>query len=44
MIEPRLRILEDGSLEIVDPRWDDIGLLRVVEPGFEIRTAPLRLL
>lgn len=41
MTESRLRILDDGSLEVVDPRWEDVALLRAVEPGFEIRTAPL---
>ena len=33
MIDLRFRILENGSLEIVDPRWGDIELMRAVEPG-----------
>lgn len=41
MSDARLRILEDGSLEIVDPKWEDAELLRAIEPAFAIRTATL---
>lgn len=41
MTSSRLRILENGALEIVDPRFEDLTLLREVDPAFSIRTTPL---
>jgi len=41
MTSSRLRILENGALEIVDPRFEDLTLLREVDPGFTVLTAPL---
>ena len=41
MTSSRLRILDDGALEVVDPRFEDLTLLRGVDPGFRILTAPL---
>ncbi len=41
MSASRIRILEDGALEIVDPRWEDAELLRALDPGYEVRSEPL---
>lgn len=30
-----------GALEVVDPGFDSVGLLREIDPGFEVREAPL---
>jgi putative pyruvate formate lyase activating enzyme len=38
---PRIRVDAQGALEIVDPGFDDVALLRVVDPGFAVRRAPL---
>jgi putative pyruvate formate lyase activating enzyme len=38
-VAPRLRILEDGGLEVVDPGFAELELLRAVDPGFAIRRA-----
>lgn len=37
----RVRIDDRGALEIVDPGWDSLDLLRSVDPSFEIRCASL---
>ena len=37
----RLRIDETGCLEVVDPGFDCLSLLRSIDPGFEIRRARL---
>jgi putative pyruvate formate lyase activating enzyme len=36
-----LRIRPDGSLEIVDPGFDTLSLLREVDPCFTVQSAPL---
>jgi len=41
MIDNRYRILADGKLEIVDPRWEDLPVLRALNPTYEVPTAPL---
>ncbi len=41
MMQSRLRILANGALEVVDPRFEDLTLLREVDPNFTILTAPL---
>ena len=37
----RVRIDETGALEVVDPGFDAVPLLRSVDPAFDIRRAPL---
>lgn len=37
----RVRILDDGSLEVIDPRWEDIGLLQAVDSAFAVESSPL---
>ncbi|MFZ1413771.1 MAG: hypothetical protein WAS73_04220 [Defluviicoccus sp.] len=37
----RLRIGEDGSLEVIDPTCEDIELLCSVDPSFRVRQQPL---
>lgn len=37
----RLRIKDDGGLEIVDPGFETVKLLRAIEPSFRIRCEPL---
>lgn len=37
---PRVRILDDGGLEVVDPGFAELDLLRAVDPSFVIRRAP----
>ena len=37
----RIRVRSDGELEVVDPRLEDVELLRSIDPGFQVRTAPL---
>jgi putative pyruvate formate lyase activating enzyme len=41
MISTRLRVLENGALEVVDPRVEDLPLLRDIDPEFEVITDPL---
>jgi putative pyruvate formate lyase activating enzyme len=41
MTPSRLRILENGALEIVDPRFEDLPLLLEVDPGFSVLRTPL---
>jgi putative pyruvate formate lyase activating enzyme len=36
-----LRIRPDGSLEVVDPGFDTLSLLREVDPRFTVQSAPL---
>jgi len=36
-----LRIEPSGTLEVVDPGWDCLPLLRALDPGFPVRTAKL---
>ena len=38
---PRMRISDDGVLEIVDPSFDDLPLLTAVDPSFQVHIAPL---
>ena len=37
----RVRIDQTGALEVVDPGFDAVPLLRSVDPAFDIRSAPL---
>lgn len=37
----RIRVDDQGALEIVDPGWDCLGLLQSVEPEFQPRREPL---
>ena len=37
----RIRVDERGALEVVDPGWDCLDLLRSCDPRFEPRSAPL---
>ena len=37
----RIRIDDDGQMEVVDPGFDHLELLRTVDPGFQIRTSEL---
>lgn len=37
----RLRIAEDGGLEVVDPGFDTIRLMRAVDPSFRVHWQPL---
>ena len=37
----RIRIGRDGGLEVVDPGFEDLPLLRSVDPGFRIKRASL---
>lgn len=37
----RLRMDDVGGMEVVDPGWDSLDLLRAIDPGFEVRTAAL---
>lgn len=39
--ETRFRILDDGSLEVVDPGFEDIEILREVNPAFAVARAPI---
>lgn len=38
----RIRILTDGRIEVVDPRLDDLPILRLADPSYSIATASLR--
>jgi putative pyruvate formate lyase activating enzyme len=38
----RIRILADGRIEVVDPRLDDLSILRLADPSYSIATAHLR--
>ena len=37
----RIRIDDDGQMEVVDPGFDHLELLRAVDPSFQIRTSEL---
>lgn len=37
----RIRIDDAGGIEVIDPSFDELPLLRLVDPTFEIRSAPL---
>jgi putative pyruvate formate lyase activating enzyme len=37
----RIRVDSEGRLEIIDPGWDSVALLRAVDPSFEVRRASL---
>jgi putative pyruvate formate lyase activating enzyme len=37
----RIRINDEGGLEVVDPGFDSLDLLRAVDPGFRVRRARL---
>lgn len=37
----RVRVDDQGTLEIVDPGWDCLELLKSIEPGFQPRREPL---
>lgn len=37
----RVRIDQRGRLEIVDPGWESLPLLRAIDPSFEVRRSPL---
>lgn len=39
--ETRLRIDEHGALEIIDPTFEDVPLLREIDPSFEVSVAEL---
>lgn len=39
----KLRVDDDGRLEVVDPGYDTLELIHSIDPGFEIKTAPLPL-
>lgn len=37
----RIRVDDSGALEVIDPSFDELPLLRSVDPTFEVRSAPL---
>jgi putative pyruvate formate lyase activating enzyme len=37
----RIRVDDKGGLEVIDPGFDVLPILMAINPGFEIRTAPL---
>lgn len=37
----RVRIAPDGGLEVVDPGWEHVGLLRALDPSFQVRRREL---
>lgn len=37
----RIRIDEAGGIEVIDPSFDELPLLRSVDPTFEVRSVPL---
>jgi len=39
----KLRVDDEGRLEVVDPGYDTLELIHSIDPGFEIKTAPLPL-
>ena len=39
----KLRVDAEGRLEVVDPGYDTLELIHSIDPGFEIKTAPLPL-
>lgn len=39
--DTRIRIDEDGRLEVVDPGFESVGLLQEIDPEFRVRTAVL---
>lgn len=38
----RIRVMPDGSLEVVDPTLDDLSLLEEIDPDYRIRITPLQ--
>jgi putative pyruvate formate lyase activating enzyme len=40
-ITERIRVLDDGRLEVVDPTFSDLPLLQEIDPHFRVETAPL---
>lgn len=38
----RLSVLDDGGLDVVDPGFDTLDLLREIDPNFAVAAAPLR--
>lgn len=41
LLTDRIRILEDGTLEIIDPRFEDLDILRIADPSYVVTAAPL---
>ena len=39
----KLRVDDDGRLEIVDPGFDTLELIHSIDPSFEVKTSPLPL-
>jgi putative pyruvate formate lyase activating enzyme len=39
--QARIRIDDDGRLEVVDPGFDSLDLLRAIDPDFQVRTTNL---
>lgn len=39
----KVRVGDEGSLEVVDPGYDTLALIRSIDPRFKIKTAPLPL-
>ena len=37
----KVRVGDEGRLEVVDPGYDTLALIRSIDPGFKIKTAPL---
>ena len=37
----RVRVADDGRLEVVDPGFDTLDLLQAIDPSFRVRSAPL---
>ncbi len=40
--QSRIRIDNVGNLEVVDPGYDSLGLVRALDPGFQVRRSKLR--
>lgn len=38
----RFRVRESGALEVVDPSWDCLDLIKTIDPSFKLRWKPLK--